>query len=271
MFRYKKIAYSFLLCFLVSTTFAHDDADLARENGRLVEHYDDPHDTVNGVPCHIHIYENGERFEWDVSPYYTAPKPVPEPEPEPIISAPPTDNGRSQGPTEIVIPDIEIIRVEKSQWALVLTIRNNEEELVALNGHSFEILSPQGNVKDTYKVISDPNTPVLNLLPASAESTNDIENVFIFTSQLGLMNWNYTVAYPSVQGIIQYPFGIHYANPYVEGDTIKMFFYTPSPRIRVDVAEYPRPAAAPPMPQRRIPVTTKWASIKREAVGRDAN
>ena len=237
MFRYKKIAYSFLLCFLVSTAFAHNDVNLVRENGRLIRHYDDAHNTVNGIPCHIHIYENGEKFDWDVTLHYTAPKPVPEPTSEP------TDNGRSQGPTEIVIPDIEIVRVEKTQWAFVLTLKNNGNEIVHLNGHCFEVVGPQGDVKDTYKVISRPNTPVLNLVSATAESTNDIENVFIFTSQLGLMNWDHTAEYPSVQGVIQYPLGLKYANPYTEGDRIKLYFFTPSPRMRVDVTEYPVQAA----------------------------
>lgn len=69
--------YSFvilLLCVCVMG-YAHDlDIGL-----RLVEHYDDFH---TPVPCHIHIYENGLKWEWDVTDETRLPDPDPEPDPE---------------------------------------------------------------------------------------------------------------------------------------------------------------------------------------------
>lgn len=47
---------------VLGTSFSHE----WERNEAFLRHYDDYH--VEGTPCHVHIYVDGERFEWDVAP-----------------------------------------------------------------------------------------------------------------------------------------------------------------------------------------------------------
>ena len=47
---------------VLGPTFGHD---VPGDPWKVVQHYDDYH--VEGTPCHYHVYENGEVWDWDVT------------------------------------------------------------------------------------------------------------------------------------------------------------------------------------------------------------
>ena len=98
------VNFMMLLMLIGNWVYAHD-FDIGVN---LTEHYDDFH---TPVPCHIHIYEDGTRREWDVSDETRLP--APDPDPAPTVAIVEAD--------DVKLPEPNKPKTARRRLVLVLT------------------------------------------------------------------------------------------------------------------------------------------------------
>lgn len=232
-------------------THAHDSGRAVK----LVNHYDDFH---TPVPCHIHIYADGERQEWDVTPQIRFFKPEPEklsepieiePEPEPEPEPESTETPKILNPCRQGTLEIIAVQEEKKPRRLKVIVRNTSGSFIRFVLPCWQIeLYREGQRIVNANLRKKFGEMIITPQRSRGEPYPDTTFYLLPKRRF------HEVQDKDARFMIHFQYFYGKQTGYAESDVLKIKYEGEI------IAEYPRPAAMSPRAFQTL--TTSWAAIK---------